>query len=158
MSYSGDMEGCHARARTDNGRTTEHEDSARILEAEFAICRYWSERDSLYCHLPRWDEQIWIKVQRNTYKPWTAISLVETSKYGWQSREILMNPVPTCPKLEDDFVPNWRMIEKRQLRLENQTKTRLSSSQELVFVCLFPMMCATPVVSMHFLREIWLES
>ena len=38
MSYSGDMEGCHARARTtDNGRrTTEHEDSARILEAEFA--------------------------------------------------------------------------------------------------------------------------
>ena len=43
MSYSGDMEGCHARTRTDNGRTTdgqrttEHEDSARILEAEFAI-------------------------------------------------------------------------------------------------------------------------
>ena len=63
------------------------------------ICRNWSERDSLYCHLPRWDEQIWIKVQRNTYKPWTAISLVETSKYGWKSREILMNPVP-----------NWRMI------------------------------------------------
>ena len=37
MSYSGDMEGCHARARTDGRRTTEHEDRARILEAEFAI-------------------------------------------------------------------------------------------------------------------------
>ena len=35
MSYSGDMEGCHACARTD-GRTTECEDRARILETEFA--------------------------------------------------------------------------------------------------------------------------
>ena len=39
MSYSGDMDGCHACARTtDNGqRTTECEDRARILETEFAI-------------------------------------------------------------------------------------------------------------------------
>ena len=37
MSYSGDMEGCHAHGRTDGQRTTEHEDSARILEAEFAF-------------------------------------------------------------------------------------------------------------------------
>ena len=39
MSYSGDMEGCHACPRTTNDerRTTEHEDRARILEAEFAI-------------------------------------------------------------------------------------------------------------------------
>ena len=37
MSYSGDMEGCHACPRTD-GRT-ECEDRARILETEFAI---WS--------------------------------------------------------------------------------------------------------------------
>jgi len=108
---------------------------------------------------------------------WTAVCLVEMSKYRWKSREILMSPgLPSAllrweiwmkiqrntyepsPKLGEDFVPNWGKIEKRQLRLENQTKTRLSSSQELVFVCLFPMMCATPVVSMHFLREIWLES
>ena len=48
MSYSGDMEGCHARGRTDDGRrTTEHEDRARILEAEFAksaIKRFQSEQ------------------------------------------------------------------------------------------------------------------
>ena len=37
MSYNGDMEGCHARGHTDNGRRTEHEDRPRILEAEFAI-------------------------------------------------------------------------------------------------------------------------
>ena len=38
MSYSGDMEGCHACARrTDNGQRTECEDRARILETEFAI-------------------------------------------------------------------------------------------------------------------------
>ena len=36
MSYSGDMEGCHACARTDGQRTTECEDRARILETEFA--------------------------------------------------------------------------------------------------------------------------
>ena len=36
MSYNGDMDGCHACARTD-GRTTECEDSARILETEFAM-------------------------------------------------------------------------------------------------------------------------
>ena len=36
MSYSGDMEGCHACARRTDGRT-ECEDSARILETEFAI-------------------------------------------------------------------------------------------------------------------------
>ena len=35
MSYSGDMEGCHACPRTD-GRT-ECEDRARILETELAI-------------------------------------------------------------------------------------------------------------------------
>ena len=51
-----------------------------------------------------------------------------------------MNPVPTCPKLEDDFVPNWRMIEKRHLRLEYQRKTWLSSCQEIVFVCGYPLM------------------
>ena len=39
MSYSEDMEGCHARGRTTDGRTTEHEDRARILEAEFAMSR-----------------------------------------------------------------------------------------------------------------------
>ena len=36
MSYSGDMEGCHACGRTTDGRT-ECEDSARILETEFAM-------------------------------------------------------------------------------------------------------------------------
>ena len=36
MSYSGDMEGCHACPRTDNGQRMECEDRARILEAEFA--------------------------------------------------------------------------------------------------------------------------
>ena len=36
MSYSGDMEGCHACVRRTDGRT-ECEDSARILETEFAI-------------------------------------------------------------------------------------------------------------------------
>ena len=35
MSNSGDMEGCHACARTD--ARTECEDRARILETEFAI-------------------------------------------------------------------------------------------------------------------------
>ena len=35
MSYSGDMEGCHACPRTDGH--TECEDRARILETEFAI-------------------------------------------------------------------------------------------------------------------------
>ena len=73
-----------------------------------------------------------MKIQRNTYEP--------------------------SPKLGEDFVPNWGKIEKGHLRLEYQTKTRLSSCQELVFVCGFPMMCPTPVVSMHFLREIWLQS
>ena len=84
------------------------------------------------CHLPCWDEQIWMKIQRNTYEP--------------------------SPKLEVEFVPNWRLIEKRHFRLEYQTKTRLSSCQELVFVCGYPLMCPTPVVSLHFLREIWLKS
>ena len=38
MSYSGDMEGCHACGRTTHDtRRTECEDSARILETEFAI-------------------------------------------------------------------------------------------------------------------------
>ena len=37
MSYSGDMEGCHACARTTDGQRTECEDRARILETEFAI-------------------------------------------------------------------------------------------------------------------------
>ena len=87
---------------------------------------------ALDCHLPCWDEQIWMKIQRNTYEP--------------------------SPKLEVEFVPNWRLIEKRHFRLEYQTKTRLSSCQELVFVCGYPLMCPTPVVSLHFLREIWLQS
>ena len=38
MSYSGDMEGCHACGRTDDGRT-ECEDRARILETELAIIK-----------------------------------------------------------------------------------------------------------------------
>ena len=107
----------------------------------------------------------------------TAICLVEMSKYEWKPREILVslglpsallrweiwmkiqrNTYEPSPKLGEDFVPNWGKIEKRQLRLENQTKTRLSSSQELVFVCGYPLMCPTPVVSLHFLREIWLKS
>ena len=50
MSYSGDMEGCHACARTtDNGqRTTECEDRARILETEFAITQELKLLESLY--------------------------------------------------------------------------------------------------------------
>ena len=66
--------------------------------------------------------------------------------------------LPKWEILVTNWVPNWRMIEKRHLRLENQTKTWLSSCQELVFVCGYPLMCPTPVVSLHFLREIWLKS
>ena len=49
MSYSGDMEGCHACPQTTDGRT-ESEDRARILEAEFAISpsRMGNENFSLY--------------------------------------------------------------------------------------------------------------
>ena len=43
-SYSGDKEGCHACGRTDDGRRTECEDRAGILETEFAIekCSFYS--------------------------------------------------------------------------------------------------------------------
>ena len=61
------------------------------------ICRSWSASDSLDYNLPRRDEQIWMKVQRNTYE--------------------------LSPKLGVEFVPNWGLKEMRRLWLQYQTET-----------------------------------
>ena len=79
------------------------------------ICRSWSASDSLDYNLPRRDEQIWMKVQRNTYEP--------------------------SPKSEVDFVPNWRLIEKRQLWLQYPTETCFSSWYWLL-LCVACQWCA----------------
>ena len=49
-SFSGDKKGCDARGRRTDGRTTECEDRARILETEFAIDKVNSEDSTIYMY------------------------------------------------------------------------------------------------------------
>ena len=102
----------------------------------------WSANDFLDCHLPCWDEQIWMKAQRNTCEPWTAICLVEMrnmdenpEKYLWTQSQI---GGWFCPKLEVD--------RKKAIVAPISNRNLFLQLILAAFVCRLPMMCPTSVV------------
>ena len=113
MSYSGDMEGCHACAHTDDGQHTECEDRARILETEFLSIRvlgYFS-----YWHLSQY-----LNIANSASQNSSSIFTFRCSSFVVCRRPQAWHPL-LCPLYDLSDHTNWIFSESLRHPLSNHS-------------------------------------